>query len=140
MDHWLGSEEHQPTAYSGNYCHTPPEKLYQQFLSNVIHEGLQDKIIPVRKESTEAARYLSEVPVDLVYIDASHDTESVYKDLTAWYPLVKDHGILCGDDWHHPPIVKAVTRFAQENNLEIVVESNGPTVQDQELWRLVGKK
>ena len=141
VDHWLGSEEHQPGAYNGKYCHTPPERLYQQFLSNVIHEGLQDKIIPVRMESREAAQYLSGISVDLVYIDGSHDTDSVYKDLTAWYPFVKGHGILCGDDWHHPPIVKAVTQFAEENSLEIIVESNGGAPEhDKELWRLVEKK
>src|SRR5258708_7267640 len=42
VDHWLGSMEHQ----SGDYCHTPVENLYRQFLSNVIHAGLTDKIIP----------------------------------------------------------------------------------------------
>jgi hypothetical protein len=96
IDHWLGSEEHQPGMSA---WHPNLDKLYEQFLSNVIHEELTHKIIPLRMSSLEAAKSLS-VDVDLVYIDAAHDFASVYSDLKAWFPFVKNHGILCGDDWY----------------------------------------
>lgn len=120
VDHWLGSAEHQPGQKEWipamNY-------LYQQFLSNVIHKGLTHKVIPVRMSSLEAACALNVKP-DLVYLDASHDTASVYADLKAWYPLVKGRGILCGDDWTWRTVVVAVKRFAQENNLRIDAAGN----------------
>ena len=99
VDHWLGSEEHQP----GQVFSVPfLPILYEQFLSNMIHAGLARKIIPVRMNSVDAAKHLANVAPDLIYIDASHDYDSVYADLQAWYPLVKGRGILCGDDWSHP--------------------------------------
>lgn len=114
IDHWKGSIEHQ----AGKSHHHPAVSyLYQQFLSNVIHAGLTDKIIPVRMDSLEAAKALDIRP-DLVYIDAAHDEESVYNDLVAWFPLVKGHGVLCGDDYR--TVEPAVKRFAAENNLTIV--------------------
>ncbi len=120
VDHWLGSVEHQ----GGDKL----ASLYDQFLSNVIHKKLTHKIIPIRMASVEAEKVLSNVVPDLIYIDASHETEAVYQDLAIWYPHVKGHGILCGDDWPWPSVQVAVERFAAENQLTI--ESEGA------FWRL----
>lgn len=117
VDHWLGSIKHQPGQPFWNPI---LPKLYNQFLSNVIHRNLCDKITPLRMSSLEASQVLTELKADFVYIDASHDYESVYADLNAWYPLVKGHGILCGDDFPHPPIQKAVYQFAQEQGLRVL--------------------
>lgn len=121
VDHWLGSIEHQEggSSYSPHLPH-----LYEQFLSNVIHTNLTHKIIPVRMDSLRASAYLSGVKPDLVYIDAGHDTESVYADLQAWFPFVKGHGILCGDDWFWETVRIAVRAFAEEQNLEIFYFNN----------------
>lgn len=106
VDTWLGSEEeilHQ----------TDPRLpyLYQQFLSNVIHAGLTDKIIPVRMKSLEAAKALH-VTADLIYLDGAHDTISVYNDILAWYPHLSQHGLMCGDDWMWESVAIAVRHAA----------------------------
>jgi hypothetical protein len=126
VDHWLGSEEHQRGK---PFWHPALPRLYQQFLSNVIHEGLADYITPMRMSSLEAAKILGEA--DIIYIDAAHDYENVYADLKAWYPHVKGHGVLCGDDWTHIPIERAVKQFAEEEGLEIVTEGR--------FWRYIEK-
>lgn len=56
---------------------------------------------------------------DLIYVDASHDEDSVYKDLQAYFPLIKGRGILCGDDWAWGTVRSAIERFAKENALRI---------------------
>lgn len=117
VDHWLGCTE------LPGYDNT---NLYRQFLSNVIHEQLTDKIIPVKMTSLEASQTLKVKP-DLVYIDASHDFTNVMLDLILWYPFVKGHGLLCGDDymWNDDPskgggpVKRAVDAFARENNLSV---------------------
>lgn len=115
VDHWMGSAEHQPGMFAWS-----PEvfMLYEYFLSNVIQAGLAHKIIPIRMESLEAAKQLT-ITVDLIYIDAAHDTASVYADLVAWYPHVKKEGVFCGDDWNWPTVREAVEIFAKERNLRI---------------------
>ena|ERR1700722_17517051 len=120
VDHWLGSPNENNSSFD-------MENLYRQFLSNVIHENLTHKIIPVRMPSMEAARTLKVVP-DLVYIDATHEFITVMLDLILWFPFVKGHGILCGDDYNwgsdYPgPVKRAVDKFAQENNL--IVHDDG---------------
>lgn len=125
VDHWLGSVEHQP----GNSCFREGlSELYDQFLSNVIHKKLTDKIIPIRMPSVEAEKYLSDLVPDLIYIDASHETEAVYQDLNIWFPHVQGHGILCGDDWSWPSVRQAVEKFAAEKHLSIESKGN--------FWRL----
>lgn len=49
------------------------------------------------------------VPVDFVFIDASHEYEDVLADITAWRPHVRD-GILCGHDYSSafPGVQRAV--------------------------------
>lgn len=125
VDHWKGSGEHQPGQ---PYWIPEVSKLYEYFLSNVIHAGLTDKIIPVRMDSLEAAKELT-VKADLVYIDASHDTPSVYADMLAWYPHVRKGGIFCGDDWTFASVQLAVNAFAAQHDLKVKASGN--------FWQLI---
>lgn len=47
---------------------------------------------------------------DFIYIDASHDYESVRRDILSSIPKIKPDGWLCGHDYHpnQPGVVKAV--------------------------------
>ena len=59
---------------SGFYKYDPKivPTLWDQFLSNVIHDNLTHKIVPVRMTSEEAAKKLNQY-VHLIYIDATHN-------------------------------------------------------------------
>jgi len=123
VDHWLGNPQSRV-----NTPHLIPT-LYNQFLSNVIHAGLAHKIIPIKKTTLEAIHYFRKngIKPDLIYVDASHEEKDVYNDLVAYYPLVKGHGVICGDDWgygHHLPVQRAVRRFAAKNHLRIETPNN----------------
>lgn len=54
-------------------------------------------------DSLEAANALN-IQADLIYIDASHDTKSVYNDIMAWDKHLTNGGVLCGDDWRMQPV------------------------------------
>lgn len=138
VDTWEGSVEH---VGNPNVSHMLPT-LYEQFLSNVIHKGLADKIIPLQTTSQEAAVVFKnkKQDVDLIYLDAAHDYDSVFADLQAYFPLVKgSQGILSGDDWswrsssdgnwsgdrHGRLMVReAVIDFAKQNELTVYGDDN----------------
>jgi predicted O-methyltransferase YrrM len=127
VDHFMGSVEHQP----GERAWFPEvARMYDFFLSNAIRSGLAHKIVPVKMESLEAALVL-QVTADLIYIDASHDTDSVYRDLVAWSTHLKEDGILCGDDWTWESVRKAVEMFAENHHLHIDSSGN--------FWRLLAQ-
>jgi predicted O-methyltransferase YrrM len=124
VDTWQGSVEHQE-----NFQQTAAmlPTLYQQFLSNMIHAKLTDIVIPMKMTSLEAAPILlGELnKVNLIYIDAAHDTISVLNDIRAYFPFIENNGgILCGDDWWHDPVKVAVRIFAQERKLTIYASDN----------------
>jgi predicted O-methyltransferase YrrM len=122
VDHWRGNSEwFNKPGYQERQA-----TFYQQFLSNVIHQNLCHKIIPMKMSSLEAAKVLEVVP-DMIFIDGSHDYQSVYNDLTAWYEHIKGHGVLCGDDYHWgtgKPVKQAVDQFAKEHRLTIKLIQN----------------
>ncbi|NGX31278.1 MAG: hypothetical protein K940chlam8_00644 [Chlamydiae bacterium] len=119
VDHWLGNIQidHQP-QHAKKY----PE-LFQLFLSNVIHENLTHKIVPVRMKTSEAAKALN-VKADLIYIDAAHEEESVFTDIMDWFPKLKEDGIMCGDDWTWDSVRKAVFRANEQLHLKVCHEGN----------------
>lgn len=120
VDTWLGSSTQQL-----NQEHYQPilPKVYQQFLSNMIHWDLTQTVIPIRMDSILAAQTLQIQP-DLIYIDAEHTFEAVYADLCAWYPFVEHRGILCGDDWNWLSVQEAVKQFAHEKEKQIKASGN----------------
>ena len=127
VDSWIGF----PSQYYSKY---DTSTIYQQFLSNMIHQNLTDIVVPIRLESLEAAKTCVVSP-DLIYLDANHEYDAVYADLTAWFPFVKERGILCGDDWGWTwpglsgfPVAEAVARFAKESQL--------PLETDGWFWKL----
>ena len=74
------------------------EKMEGLYRKNV--EKMKDfpaaKII--REGSVVASRTVPDNSLDIVYIDAAHDTDSVVTDIHVWTSKIKDHGILSGHD------------------------------------------
>jgi predicted O-methyltransferase YrrM len=130
VDHW-----YQP-PYDQNiddwYKNYDIPNLYKQFLSNVKHCGLENKIVPVFGTTKSALEEFKKhnIQPDLIYVDADHYESSVYWDLVNYYPLIKGHGVICGDDYYwnlnnaEYPVKKAVDRFAKENNLKVYTPNN----------------
>lgn len=98
--------------------------LYQQFLSEVIKNKFEDKIIPLPLTSLDGARYLihNDIKPDLVYIDASHEYPDVLLDILLYYKALKVGGIIFGDDYDGWEGVKnSVDEFCKVNSIELKV-------------------
>lgn len=67
--------------------------------------------IVLEGDSAEMAQYVPGTSIDFVFIDASHDYESVKADIAAWTPKVMPGGMVLGHDWspHFPGVAQAVT-------------------------------
>jgi len=94
VDHFKGSEEHSEKDF------------LNQFIVNV--SPMSTWIRPVVADSFTASKEFPDNHAFFVFIDASHDYESVKADIEAWLPKVKKGGYLAGHDWHHEPIKRAV--------------------------------
>jgi hypothetical protein len=61
----------------------------------------------------------------MIYIDGSHEYWDVILDLTNYWPLLRDEGVMFGDDWTCGDVKRAVTDFVNQNNLKLSVHSAG---------------
>ncbi len=96
-DHWQGSVDQQEALKM-----MPSGWLFDDFTYNL--RGITN-VWPLAVNSLQAARWMATQgkTFDLIFIDASHDFESVKADIMAWKPLLKDGGILAGHNYGDPP-------------------------------------
>jgi hypothetical protein len=58
-----------------------------------------DRTTYYKQRSLEAVNSFEDESLDFVFIDANHKYEYVKADLEAWYPKVRQGGIIAGDDY-----------------------------------------
>ena len=92
-----------------------------EFLRNIMSANVHKVVRTHTGESTAVARTFAPASADMVFIDGSHDYESVKRDILAWRSVVKPGGVLAGDDYHSPrwaSVVKAVDELLPGRKIE----------------------
>lgn len=100
--------------------------IYETFLSNMwesrcdILAGELKGIIPMKMDGCEGLELLASwgISPHLIYIDASHHYESVYKDVSTAIRLFPSAHIV-GDDWDYKDVRRAVIDVANLSGKEI---------------------
>lgn len=134
IDTWLGALEFwdkrngvDDPSRDLQFHHGYPTVFYT-FLSNVIHAGVKDHVIPFPAPSKLASDYffLKKLQFDLLHIDAGHDYEDVIQDIRLWWRNLRPGGIMMGDDWHvgWSGVDRAVNVFAAERSVKVEEDGN----------------
>lgn len=79
-----------------------------------------------RTTSLQAVSLVSNLFLDMVYVDADHSYQAVKQDLQAWYPKIKQGGIISGHDYSSTrkrTVQRAVDEFFEQKNLELHLEA-----------------
>lgn len=126
IDTWLGCKEHWLKDDADHYQSLRLKNgfptLYWTFLKNVVECGLQDIITPMPLPSDTAFHILRtmDVAADLIYIDGAHEYESVMRDLTLYWQLLADAGVLIGDDYvGWEGVTRAANEFSRAKKMQI---------------------
>ncbi len=91
----------------------PNKLIYEEFIANAKRYKVFDRVKIINDHSRNAHKYIQEV--DFIYLDAWHIEEEVYADINyCMGKLLKKDGLLLGDDWQKPSVVKAVQRCIAE--------------------------
>jgi hypothetical protein len=121
VDTFLGSVEHWDpnSGFAGLIPHRfGMPLLYEQFLSNVVRCGAQDRIVPLALTSSAGGVLLRRLGIQagLIHIDASHDYEDVLRDARVYWDVLMPGGFLVGDDYNQdwPDVIRAANQFAGE--------------------------
>lgn len=132
VDTWLGAVEFwtnlNDTKERDLKMFNGYPQIYYQFLSNVVHNNLSNIILPFPNTSENGYRYFkyNKVSAQLIYIDASHEEDDVYKDLNLYYELLENDGIIFGDDYQSgwPGVINSVNKFSKEKNINLEIKDN----------------
>lgn len=117
VDTWLGSPEIGAEDLDGIPYRHGRLMLLERFLSNMVADGISDRVTPIIQTSTSGARILRAqgVAADLIYVDAGHDYLECYSDLVNYTPLLAKGGVMIADDYSGFSGVRgAVERFCVE--------------------------
>ncbi len=127
VDTFLGSVEHwdKTSGFAGLLpCRFGMPMLYEQFLSNVVRLGAQDRVVPLAQTSTAGALLLRRIGLraGLIHIDASHDYDDVLRDARIYWDILAPGGFLVGDDYSPdwPSVIKAADAFAAQERVRLV--------------------
>ena len=134
VDTWLGSPEHYRMykakedtriGYKNGY-----PTLYEKFITSVIENEVQDIICPFPYPSSIAYKILNnifekiDIKADFIFLDGSHEEYDVQLDLIYYYDLLKNQGVMWGDDFGWEGVHKALDSFSSDNKIEYKVLSN----------------
>jgi hypothetical protein len=84
----------------------------------------QERRSVIAKPSVLAAQEVECGTLDFVFVDADHSYEGCKQDIEAWYPKLKDGGLLCGHDYERlkyprEGVKRAVDEFAAAKQLHV---------------------
>lgn len=99
-------------------------QLLAKFLNNIKQAKVSKYVHTLRMTSEEASLLFDDEEASFIFIDASHDYDSVNKDIQLWRPKIKKGGILAGHDIAWSPVESAVLNnfkeYAREGSCWII--------------------
>lgn len=124
VDHWASSNDLLKDRYDAALA---VEDVQATFRTNMRELGIVVDVMAM--PSLEAARLFEPASVDRIFLDGSHDGDSVAADLAAWSTRLKPDGILAGHDYQpkYDGLRVAVNDFAKGKSL---VVKRGP----RDIW------
>ena len=126
VDTFLGSPEHWEGQHALYERRHGMPNLYETFLSNVIHAGLTEYVIPLPQTSTTAVTILRRAGVlaQVIHVDAAHEYREVINDAQDYWAILAPGGYLVGDDYgpSWPGVVQAAHEFAALKGLELTID------------------
>jgi predicted O-methyltransferase YrrM len=70
---------------------------FYEFKNNIKKAGADEIVVPIVKRSEDAVKGWN-IPVEVIFIDGSHEFEDVEKDFTLWDPHVIEGGLIIFHD------------------------------------------
>jgi hypothetical protein len=100
VDTWQGTADDESGPLAAK------RDIFTQWQANVAHHT-QGNVEPHRMGWREFVPTITG-PVAFAFIDADHSYQEVRDNIVALLPHMVSGSIMCGDDVHHPPLLKAL--------------------------------
>lgn len=98
VDTWLGSSDRwlQDEGFSNSVFHDGCLTHYRRFMENINSSGVAEYIMPMPLDFLSAAEIFKSkcISPDIIYIEAHNDYSGASSILKAWWPLLRDGGVI----------------------------------------------
>lgn len=101
------------------------KEFYRGYCQGRLHSaGFMNKVIMIIDESRKAVNKIKTESLDFIYIDITHDYDTVKQSLYDWWPRLKRGGILGYRNYGAtcPALTKAVDEFIDVHTIETNIE------------------
>jgi predicted O-methyltransferase YrrM len=107
------ANSHKKIAIHGVDKFDWPAGVFDRVKRWIAREHLGELVTLHKAFTHEAAKDFPDRSLDFVFVDADHDSGSVYRDLVSYWPKLKPGGWMAGHDWcdEFPGVEKACRAF-----------------------------
>jgi len=143
IDRWLAMPGLDPSVYGWHCKHT--QKDYDNFLQETKNKFQNhNNVTIIRNSSQEALKDFPDEYFDYLYLDASHDYESVKNDLELVRQKIKKDGFICGHDYNKNTninftgeygVIEAVDEFVKNYGFNIDLTTEELSTRSYILYR-----
>ena len=112
-------DPHAPTGKDSYAREHGALDTYGDFLSNISRKNLNEYVISIRTTSAEARGVYDGQPIDLLFVDGSHDYEDVLADIDMWTPLLADEAVVAFNDPYAPGVNRALRERVLSRTLPV---------------------
>lgn len=97
IDPWKHHPGWKKKKYKGKYI--VDQDFVEWMFQDICKEFDKPNVRIYRGFSYELVNEFEDEYFDFIYVDASHKYKDLLRDLTLYYPKLKDGGLMSGDDW-----------------------------------------
>ena len=101
-------DPHKPTGKASYAREHGTLDTLAEFRANLSNAGVERYVTSIQATSGEARRTYDMQPIDMLFVDGSHDYEDVLADIDAWSPLLADGGVAAFNDPYGPGVNRAL--------------------------------
>jgi hypothetical protein len=104
-------------------------KIFDLFVDRIVSNNLTDTVLPVRLTSIIAARMFKVLnyQFDFVYLDSAHEALETFMELSLYWDLIAEGGVMFGDDYKWPAVNHDLKLFCNLLNLNYKLSEDGNT-------------
>lgn len=102
------------------------DRLYET-VNETLTEEFGSRFTLKRIKSVVASAEMSNLKIDLVFIDGDHRYQAVYDDLRSWWPKIRPGGVLAGDDYEMPEVRLAVNNYFTQMGQKVLLLTDEDT-------------
>lgn len=97
-----------------SYSHLSGQKNFDylyEWVKDIRLQPFQERYRLIREPSVKASSFFADESIDCIFIDGDHRRPFVLQDLKAWFPKVREGGLIIGDDYWMESVASAVDEF-----------------------------